>query len=263
LEKLILTLKALLIDVDGTLTFKGAMIPGADDALRLARDMGYKLRFLTNITAKLPEQIANELSDLGLDVAPHEVHTATTACVRELKKKDGVRCHFMLPDHIIPLFADIQIDDDSPDFVVISDIGAGFTYEALNNAFLLLRNGAELIALQKNLFWHDIDGLKLDCGAFIVGLEAASGKRATVMGKPTPSFFLQSCADLGCSVDEVIVIGDDVKTDILGAQNIGALNVLVGTGKFERALYSSMERKPDFILPSIAELPRLLSDVTH
>ena len=255
-----MTVKALLIDVDGTLTFRGEMIPGADESLRQARRLGYRLRFLTNTTTKLPQQIADELSGLGLAVAVEEIHTATTACVRYLKTQGCMRCHFMLPEQVRPLFDGITVDDEAPDFVVVSDIGAGFTYDALNKAFRMLRNGAELIALQKNLFWHDVDGDKLDCGAFVLGLEAASGKQATVMGKPAASFFHQSFADLVCGVDEIAIVGDDIKTDILGAQEIGACNVLVGTGKFDAPQMTAMARKPDFFLPSIAELPSLLDD---
>lgn len=255
-----MTVNTLLVDVDGTLTFRGAMIPGADEAIRAARRLGYRLRFLTNITAKLPQQIADELSSLGLAVVTEEIYTATTACARYLNDQDRVRCHFMLPEQVLPLFDGIEVDDKAPDFVVVSDIGAGFTYEALNKAFRMLRNGAGLIALQKNLFWHDFDGDKLDCGAFVLGLEAASGKQAAVMGKPAANFFHQSLADLGCGVDEIAIVGDDIKTDILGAQAIGACNVLVGTGKFDASQMTAMARKPDFFLNSISELPGLLAD---
>ncbi|MCE2502969.1 MAG: hypothetical protein J4G05_02755 [Chlorobi bacterium] len=48
---------------------------------------------------------------------------------------------------------------------------------------------AELIALQKVLYWFSSEGMFLDCGAFVTLLETAVGKTAEVMGKPSETFF--------------------------------------------------------------------------
>ncbi|WP_206957247.1 HAD hydrolase-like protein [Trinickia acidisoli] len=75
---------------------------------------------------------------------------------------------------------------------------------------------------QKGLFWFDRDGPKLDCGSFIVGLEAATGKAATVTGKPSEMFFEQALTHVGCGANEALIIGDDISTDVLGAARVGA-----------------------------------------
>jgi HAD superfamily hydrolase (TIGR01458 family) len=249
-------LKALLLDIDGTVVFQGEAIPGAADALRYVRDQGLTLRFLTNITGRTQREIADDLQSQGLQVAPEEIQTATTACIEYLKSRPSLKCHLLVPDNILPMFEGIIVDNDEPDAVVISDIGAGFTFDVLNRAFLMLRAGADLIALQKNLFWFDREGAKLDCGAFLLGLEAASGKSALVTGKPSSMFFEQALQSARCQADEVLIIGDDVKTDIVGARNIGATSVLLGTGKFEAQQLDAAGH--DHFLSSIAELPSLL-----
>ena len=71
-------------------------------------------------------------------------------------------------------FKEIPVDDDAPDFVVVGDYSEGFDFHALNHAFRLLMNGAELIALQKNLYWFSSEGMFLDCGAFVTLLESAA-----------------------------------------------------------------------------------------
>jgi len=95
-----------------------------------------------------------------------------------------------------------------------------------------LFEGAELIALQKNRFWLSDDGYTLDAGAFVALLEYAANKESILIGKPSKAFFETALNDLGCTIDEVLMIGDDIESDIKGAQAIGIKSVLVQTGKF-------------------------------
>jgi len=156
------------------------------------------VRFLTNITGHSPVRIAADPNALGITVDASEVQTATTVCVTLLKVRPGLGCHLMVPPSVMEMFDDIALDDIQSDVVVISDIGEGFNFAAMNRAFWMLRQGADLIALQKNLFWFDTDSVKLDCGAFILGLEAAANKTATVTGKPSQVFFETELAELHC-----------------------------------------------------------------
>ena len=85
---------------------------------------------------------------------------------------------------------------------------------------------------------------------------------ATVLGKPSPDFFLAVCADLGVEPAHCLMVGDDVESDIGGAQRVGMRTMLVQTGKYREAqLRAAMERgiRPDLTLPSIAELPEALA----
>lgn len=250
--------KAILFDIDGTLLSRGAAIDGAAAAVAHARALGMQVRFLTNITARTPERIAGDLSAAGIAVAAAEVQTATTACVAMLRKRAGVRCHLMVPPAVLPMFEGIARDDRHPQVVVISDIGEQFDFHTLNRAFLMLREGAELIALQKNLFWFDTDGPKLDCGAFVLALEAAARTQATVTGKPSPAFFDSALAGLDCAREEVLVIGDDISTDIAGANAAGIRTVLVGTGKYADGLTTHPDCQASHFIDSVKDLPQLL-----
>ena len=141
---------------------------------------------------------------------------------------------------------------------MIADVGSAFDYALLNGVFRQLRAGAELIALHKGLFWMAADGLRLDAGAFILALEAASGKQALVMGKPSPVFFRQAFESLGVAPQDTLVIGDDVSSDVLGARQVGARCALVGTGKY-RPGDEERKPRPDHFLASLLQFPALLS----
>jgi HAD superfamily hydrolase (TIGR01458 family) len=254
-----MTIQAILFDIDGTLTERGQAIPGAAETVAHARMRGIEVRFLTNITGHTPEKIAANLGALGIAVEAAEVQTATTVCVAMLAAKPGVRCHLMVPASVMPMFDGIVRDDVSPDVVVVSDVGEGFTFAAMNRAFQMLRNGADLMALQKNMFWFDADGIKLDCGPFVLALEAASGKTATVTGKPSPVFFETALASLACARQQVLIVGDDLGTDIAGGNQVKVRTALMGTGKYAAGQRTSAHWKADHFLDSIADLPPLLS----
>jgi len=141
---------------------------------------------------------------------------------------------------------------------VVGDAGENFNYPRLNRAFRTLVNGAKLIAAAKNRYFKDADGeLSMDAGGFVTALEYAAGVEATVVGKPSPEFFHQALHSMGLKPEEVIMVGDDIESDIAGAQAAGLRAVMVRTGKFrpadlEGAIF------PDEVIDSVAELPQLL-----
>ncbi|MDE0467120.1 MAG: TIGR01458 family HAD-type hydrolase [Candidatus Poribacteria bacterium] len=249
--------KAFLIDMDGTLYFKGEPCPGAIETVNYLRQEKYQLRFLTNTTAKTPKMLHAQMQALGFDIYEDEIFNATYACLQYLRSRPRASCHFMVDDAVKAFFTEIPVDDDAPDFVVVGDYGEGFDFHALNHAFRLLMNGAELIALQKNLYWFSAEGMFLDCGAFVTLLEAAADKTATVMGKPSETFFKIALESLQLSASEAVVVGDDITSDIVGAQTTGMRSILVKTGKFKPSQLENPVVKPTWVLNSIAELPNM------
>ena len=150
-----------------------------------------------------------------------------------------------------------DINDDHPDFVVVGDMGEEYNFAILNRAFRLIMDGAEIVALQKNRYWRTAGGLSLDAGPFVVALEYATGKQATVVGKPTAAYFHLAVDDIGLPVDRTAMIGDDVEVDVAGAQRAGLKGVLVKTGKF-RENDLQLGITPDLVIDSIADLVTLV-----
>lgn len=249
--------KAFLIDMDGTLYFKGEPCAGAIEVVNYLRQENYQLRFLTNTTAKTPKMLHAQMQAFGFDIYEDEIFNATYACLQYLRSQPGASCHFMVDDAVKAFFREIPVDDDAPDFVVVGDYGEGFDFHTLNHAFRLLMNGAELIALQKNLYWFSDEGMFLDCGAFVTLLEAAASKTATVMGKPSETFFKIALESLQLSPSEAVVVGDDITSDIVGAQTMGMRSILVKTGKFKPSQLENPVAKPTWVLEGVSGLTQL------
>lgn len=246
--------KAFLIDLDGTLFFKNEPYPEAVGAVQYLREKGYQIRFLTNITAKTPKMLHEEMQDLGFDVYESEIFNASYACLLYLRSQPRSRCHFMVDDVVKSYFNEIPTDNESPDFVVLGDYGDRFDFRSLNHAFRLLMDGAELLALQKSPYWISPGGIRLDCGAFAALLEYASNKTAKVMGKPSEIFFKIALDSLQLSPSEVIMVGDDITTDILGAERMGMRSVLVRTGKFQSDQLECPAADPTWVLDGVSDL---------
>src|SRR5262245_40335224 len=141
--------------------------------------------------------------------------------------------------------------------VVVGDAADGFTYETLNRAFRLLMNGAPLLALAMNRYFRETDGLSLDAGPFVAALEYASGRKATLFGKPAPALFHAAMDRFGCKPADVIMIGDDVEADVNGAIATGLGGMLVRTGKYRDGDDARLDRRAivaDDIAAAVAKL---------
>lgn len=238
------TPRAVLIDLAGVLHVGDQAIPGAVDALGRLRAAGLPLRFLTNTTRSPRRAIVDLLEGLGFDIAADEVQTAALA-TRQLVQARGLRPHWLVhPD----IAAEMGPSDPDPDVVVLGDAGPHFTFDGLNAAFRLLMAGCPLIAMARNRYFKEPDGLTLDLGAFVAALEYGAGVTAEVVGKPAAPFFLGPLTELGVAPGEAALIGDDLRDDIGGAQAVGIPGILVRTGKFRPGDEADPDVRPALIV---------------
>jgi HAD superfamily hydrolase (TIGR01458 family) len=252
------TVQGFLFDIDGVLYIDGTPISGAIDAINTVKGTGYPCRFVTNTSVTSRRHIYEKLKAMGFSVAEAEIFSAPQATVRYLEQDPGVRCKLYVAEAIAPEFASIRQTTGTPTHVVVGDIGPVWNYDLLNTILADLLAGAELIAIHKNRFWQTQEGLRMDIGGFIAALEYACNRPAKVMGKPSRDFFDLAVNDLGLPKSAVAVVGDDIDSDVKGAQDAGLSGVLCKTGKFREEYFQASAVKPDYIIDSIKFLPYLL-----
>jgi HAD superfamily hydrolase (TIGR01458 family) len=233
-------IKGLLIDLDGVVYNDSELIPGATDTIDWLRKKKIPFRFITNTTMKSRISLQKKLESFHIRVDPEDIFTTVYAAVLYIKKSGKDKCHLMLMDDAKNEFNDFILDSAKPDFVVVGDLGDNLSFETVNDAFQKLLSGAELIALQKNRYWLSDKGYTLDAGAWVAMLEFAANKKGQIIGKPSPHFFALALNDLNLPPENVVMIGDDIESDIAGADRLGIRGVLVKTGKF---LPSDLQRK--------------------
>jgi ribonucleotide monophosphatase NagD (HAD superfamily) len=159
----------------------------------------------------------------------------------------------------------IELVGESADAVLLGgadeteETGRVFSHMNLARAFAELEAGAELFCLHRNPWWQTKHGPLLDTGAYVAGLEYAAGVHATVLGKPSSSFFAAALETLDSDPGQALVVGDDLASDIRGAQLHGMRTALVRTGKFRPDVYERSGIRPTVLLSSIADLPEWLA----
>lgn len=251
--------RGVLIDIDGVLTVSWKPIPGAVEVLDELRRRDLAVKLLTNTTSKSRNWIARALIDGGFDVHTDDIVTAPIATAAYLEEHHpGARCLLLNSGDIAEDLRGIALVDADPDVVVFGGAGPEFTYDLLNAAFSHVQRGVPLIAMQRNLFWRTEEGLQLDTGAFLVGLEQAAQVEADVVGKPAASFFASALSLIGVEASEAVMIGDDIASDVLAAQEVGITGVLVKTGKYLPETHRDAPGTPDHVIESVADLPSLL-----
>jgi HAD superfamily hydrolase (TIGR01458 family) len=252
--------RGFLIDLDGVLYVGDQAINGARESIDLIRDKKYTFRFVSNTTRKCRKTIAERLSSLGFDIPAEYIFTPPLAAVAYIKNSGKHHCYLLTTGDVYKDFNQDCIGNDATpiDYVILGDAGDKVCYDSLNTAFRHIMNGADLIALENDRYWMAPDGLALSAGPFVHALEFATGKTATVMGKPSKTFFELALSDMGLRAEQVAMIGDDILTDIGGARSMGMQGVLVRTGKYRKEALDNAVIKPGFIIDSIAQLQDIL-----
>jgi len=246
------------IDLDGTVYMGDTVIHGAPAAITKLRNAGVPVVFATNTSRHPRRVVAQRLRSMGIHVTDPELHTAPRAAAAWLRQKGARRLMLLLPETTWEEFAGFGRDENAPDYVVVGDLGEAWSFQKLDSAFKALLAGAELVAIHKNRYWNPGGGLRLDAGPFVVALEYASGKHATLVGKPSPAFFETAAGTLGVPLDRVVVVGDAVLNDVRGGLAAGCRTVAVRTGSFREKDLEQLGQAPEAILGSLAELPGYL-----
>jgi HAD superfamily hydrolase (TIGR01458 family) len=254
---------AILLDIDGVLHVSGEPIAGSAAAIRRLRDNGHRLRFVTNTTTRSRAQLAGELRSHGFVLEDDEVQTAAETAARRLRGKRvlALTMHALVRD-----LEGLELVGEGADAVLLGgadetpETNLVFSYMNLARAFAELDAGAELYCLHRNRWWQTKRGPMLDAGAFVAGLEYAAQTEAIVLGKPSRAYFEAACEALDADPQMTWMIGDDLESDVVGAQGLGMHAVLVRTGKFRPDAVERSGVQPDGIISSLAHLPEWIEE---
>jgi HAD superfamily hydrolase (TIGR01458 family) len=253
-------IKALLIDLDGTISFKGKQIPRANETIEKLRTLNIDLRFITNIDSIPVEAIHKKLRSMRFNISLNEIFSPNVAALKFFENHPGSTCYCLVSDKLMPNFLNLNWNYDSPDYVVIGDFEDKLSSKELNKVFNFIMKGAKILALNKGRFYHSPEGMKINTGSFVSLFEYATNQTATILGKPSENFINLAISDMGLTASEVAIVGDDISTDILGAINTGAYGILVKTGEYNESLLMNSNIIPNLIIDSIADLPLLFSE---
>jgi len=227
--------KLFLFDLDGVF-YKGKesrVKIGGTEAIEALRAKGRKLYILTNNSTDSSETVHARLADFGIPVKQEEVLTSALLTADYLRAKHGKVVYFLVGERGLEAemtkFGHRRTRGEAADFVVVG-LDRKITYDKLDHAARLVRNGAGIVATHSSRLYMYKTGPAMATGPLVKAIEYASKNRATVIGKPSPHMFRIALGRAGCDKEDAVMLGDQADTDIAGAHRAGIDAILVTSG---------------------------------
>jgi NagD protein len=258
--------KGFIFDLDGTVYRSDKLIPGADRVIRLIREGGRRVVYLSNKPIQTREDYASKLTRLGIPTQPDEVINSTFVMTNYLKKIAPQARLFVVGE--TPFIEELkragfQITDVPKEIAyVVVAFDRTFDYGKLNTAFQAIKLGAHFVATNPDRTCPVEGGEIPDCAGMIAAIEAVTEKKVEVIvGKPSP-LMVQTVLDvLGLRPEDCILIGDRIETDIKMGKEAGIATGIVLTGVTDEEALKKIKHtpaQPDFVFQSIADVESLL-----
>lgn len=258
-------LRAILLDLDGTVYKGKTAIPGANETMRRLREK-YKLFFVTNAATRSRIGVVEKLADMGIEAKESEMYSTTYASGKYIAKNHPGKTVFCIGEkgmkdeigkHSITL-----AQDDSADIVLVG-LDRTIDYKKLSIGYRAIEKGAEFIATNQDVVYPVEDGFLPGAGAIVSAVESCTRKSPFIIGKPRSYFAELINEEEKLGKEEMIIVGDRLDTDIQFAKNTGIKSVLVLTGVTKKEDVEKSKVKPDYVIESINELPELLEKINH
>lgn len=256
--------RGFLLDLDGTLYVGGCLIPGAARLLATLQRLGLPFVCLTNNSSTRGSSYVTKLRQFGLPVEPRHVMTSGQATLQHLLSATPHRSAYVVgTPPLVAEFAEggIAIDEDTPDCVVLG-YDTTLTYHKLCVATRLLLQGKPYFATHPDRTCITEQGLLPDIAAVISGLQAVTGRCPTVLGKPEQPMVQAGAARLGVPIDQLVMVGDQLDTDMTMALTHGLTAVLVLSGETDEHNLEQSAVEPHLVLRNVDELADRLDALT-
>ncbi|MDD5219516.1 MAG: HAD-IIA family hydrolase [Candidatus Bipolaricaulis sp.] len=249
--------QAFLVDIDGVLTCGSSALPGAVDALRVIQTQG-RVVLLTNNSTRSQREVAQYLSLLTLEVAAEDVLPTSTLAARYLRERAGATTVWVvgeagLRDELIIAGHELADRPDRAEWLVVG-MDRRLDYEKLRLALQALLGGARLLATNEDATYPTGGGLVPGAGAVVGALRGMGYAPEAVVGKPSRLAFEVALAQLALPAERVLMIGDRLDTDIVGARAAGLDSALVLSGVSAAGDLARTHVRPTWVAASLADL---------
>jgi len=248
--------KGFLIDQDGVIYVENKLIPGAAKFIKTLQDNDIPFTFMTNNSQRTPWDAVKKLEKLGIHVDEKNVYTSAMATARFMGRQYPRGTAYVLGEGglISSLHENgLTLVQNDPDFVVVGE-GLNFTLEMVRKAIDFILQGSKFIATNLDPSPRKEGWNNLGIASIVAMIEAATGKKAFSVGKPSPVMMRLARKHIGLATADVTVIGDTLATDIQGGIQVGYKTILTLSGMSTKDQLNAFPFKPDLVVDSIADI---------
>jgi len=251
------SLRGFIVDLDGVLWRSGEALPGASVFIQWLEAQSLPYVVATNDPTAKPAELAGWLRELRMPVPPARVLTAGMVVIEALQRKHprGARVLVIGTDSLKQLVeeAGFRLAEEAAEAVIVT-LPEVVRMSELTRAIRALSRGADFLAPNREMIYPSDEGVGAGDGMLVAALEAASGRRARVLGKPRQAFFRAALRMVGLPAAEVLVVGDNLKSDIQAGRRAGCRTALVLTGMTDRQQLAASAEKPDWAFEDLRGL---------
>jgi 4-nitrophenyl phosphatase len=252
-------LKAVTLDLDGTVYIGSRAVEGAAEFIAFLRSNNIRLLFVTNRANRLPDAIASQLNEMGIACSSEEILTSSQATAEYLEPGPAyIIGENGLAD--ILLKRGFSITDKNPRYVIVS-FDRHFNYDKLKTACSLIHRGAAFIATNPDNGLPTENGITPGTGAIVAAVQAGSGVKPTIIGKPEPLILQIAARQMGVKPGDTMAVGDNLLTDLPSGISAGMMTAIVLTGLSTMKDVDISTIKPDFAAPSFAALTKVVQSL--
>ncbi len=250
--------KAIILDLDGTVYRGDNEVPGAAACIRMLRERGLRILFVTNRSNRLPSVVAAQLRGYGIDCADSDVLTSAQATAAFLPQRSSVYCIGEEGLLLALQAAGHTLTDHAPDAVVVG-FDREFSFRKLEKACRMINAGARFVATNPDCALKLDDGLSPGTGALVAAIQAGCGQAPLLIGKPERHIVDMALRHLDLPAAEVVMVGDNLDTDIAAGNAAGTPTALLLTGISSRQDAGRSRWQPTWIADTFAELGAILT----
>jgi len=243
-------LKALLLDMDGVLWRDTQPIGDLPAILKKISAKGLKVAFVTNNATRTVEQYQEKFRGFGVEVQAEQIHTSAKAAAQILSEKhpQGGNVYVIGERGLREALEEKGFAHGEQDcLAVVVGLDRELTYEKLKRATWLVRRGVPLIGTNPDRTLPSPEGEVPGAGTILAALEASTGVKPIIIGKPERALLDSALAQLGAEPEETLVVGDRVETDVAAGQKMGCLTALLLSGVTSEKDARAWRPAPDYI----------------
>lgn len=225
--------KAVFLDLDGTIYLGSNLIEGALEFLDRCDEKGVKRFFLSNNSSRSVSQYVEKLHKMNIPCSAEDVLLSTHDLLSWLSNNGVTKTWAIATEGMCDMMESVGIStkDDSPEYVVLG-YDTEISYEKIAKASIHLHKGVPLVASHPDMVCPSPDGGLPDVGAYLAMLKATTGiEPVHITGKPNPGMIMHKIEELGFSPEECAMVGDRLYTDMEMASRAGCVSVLVLSGE--------------------------------
>jgi len=250
--------KGYICDMDGVIYHGDRLVEGAKGFVDWLKNQNKSYLFLTNSSAKSPKELKQKLARMGIDVGVEHFITSAQATASFLASQNpNVGVYIIGESGLINALHDagFYIDQINPMYVVVGE-SRTYNFEQIEAAVHLVLAGAKLIGTNSDLTGPSEKGIVPACRALVAPIEMATGRQAYFIGKPNPLMMRHAIKKIGGRLEDTLIVGDRMDTDIIAGIESDIETALVLSGITKREDLAMYPYQPNYILDKAADIMR-------